>query len=165
MAVLIPDRVLFLAHPRTASNAMTDALLQAPKAIHIRNHHAEFTDPEVQACWNGELVVSVVRDPLECVLSAWCKLGQQYPTLAQFVREFDHPAFTRHGSLFFHTRYSDIVWRYEDGLDLLAETFQVPLKTKNVTLNKPREYSFSDAELDAIRNRFGEEAEGLGYSL
>lgn len=164
MAVLIRDKLLFLAHPRTGSTSVRSALL-AMGGEYIHPHHAGFWDDVVQSRYRGEQVVSVVRNPYDAIVSWWCKRGMtRGMTLHDWVPSFHNGNFTRQGRLFYHAHLSDLVLYYEDDL---SESFGLDVPLLNVTHNKVKPFQeyYTQAAIDAVNKRFGKEIEELGYKL
>lgn len=171
MAVIVPGKLLFLAHPRTASNAIRNALLNYSGAELIYGHHARFTTAQVQDVYRGERVVSVVRNPYTCLVTWWIRQARDRghkTSLAEFIRTYEGPFFTYDGLLFYHVPYSHTVIRYEDGIEegFRSIGVEIDLKPSNVTKLKGDWRSYYDREaLIAVRDRFGAEIESLCYSL
>lgn len=169
MAVLIPGRLLYLAHPRTASMATKAALLRLG-GKDIRPHHAEFTRSAVRERYGGEPVVTVIRDPRDVLATWWLKAGRhEHSTPADFIAHYTNSShFVRDGLLFYHVRHAHHVIRYEEGIaeGFAALGLSIDLEAANVTQGKLgwREY-LDGAAIDAMRERFGAELETLGYRL
>jgi len=171
MAVIVPGKLLFLAHPRTGSNAIRNALLTQPGAELIYGHHARFNTSQVQDVYRGERVISVVRNPYTCLVTWWirqCRDRGHKTSLGEFIATYEGPFFTYDGLLFYHVPYSHTLIRYEDGLEegFRSIDVELPLSVVNATkLKEPWENYFDSDALCATRGRFGKEIESLGYKV
>lgn len=164
MPVVLRDEFLFLAHPRTASNAVTELLIDIG-GMHCNPHHAEIDHPNVRKIHRGEPVVVFVRDPRDTIITWWLKFGARQP-LHEFIATYDQQHFVRHGLMFYHVPHADHVLRYEDGVEeglrSVGVTETVPFR--NVTVSKnPVAHYHDERTLAAMDARFGAEMRALGY--
>lgn len=168
MAVLVRGKVLFLAHPRTASTAMRNSL-EAIGGEVINPHHVAFDHPDVRRRYRGEPVLAVIRNPYDMLVSWWgvrTWVRERDTKLAGFIAGFDDTKgnFQRHGKLFYHLPAATIVLRYEDidttlkpALeDLGIEPFELPRLNETLGKKDWRSY-YDDDAIRAANKRFGDE--------
>lgn len=176
MAVIIPGKLLWLAHPRTGSMSLRVALTNAG-GQRIPPHHVELDAYQVTKWHQGEPVVCVVRNPYDVVTTWWLKYGrlesphrkQADPReLPKFIRSFENENFCRDGRLMYHAPTADHVFKYEDGIAHQFRRFGLRLDIPqiNITPGKVHWGSYFDvAALAAMVKRFGPEIEELGYKV
>lgn len=178
MAVLLPGKVLYLAHPRTASTSMRDALLSRG-AVQILPHHIGLHSPEVQALYRGEPVITVIRNPYDLLVSWWLvrtlNRRASQPKLASFINSFRDGKgnFVRDGKLLYHRGDADIEIRYEN-FDEELDTAWKKLGVEDVSLgkvnqthgkDKPWQSYYNYEAFDAANRRFGSEIVDAGYDM
>lgn len=174
MAVIVPTKMLFVAHPRTASTALRNALLGAGGKV-VGMHHDMVEALQDFHC--GEPVLSVIRNPYDVLASWWFvrtfDRANSKP-LHEFIASFKDTKgnFCRNGRMFYHTPHSDIIVRYEEmpsSLDKALSRCSVEplqLETLNVTTGKkPWRDIYYPRAVQAANERFGFEIEEHGYEL
>lgn len=167
MAVLIPNKLLFLANPRTASTAMTAALKHLPGAVwHGIKHHAPVEDIEQ---YNGELTCTTVRNPWDTV-ATWNVLIRN-KNFKKFINGCTHSFYAKKDCLFWLHQDADVFLHYEnldEELNNLLVSLDLPtvtLQVKNVTKGKQPWRTYYDEEtFNIVKTRFQEEIEKYGYS-
>jgi hypothetical protein len=117
MPVLIKRKILFLAHPRTASTATSSALCEVG-GLRVGKHHHAFMYPP-----SGEDIVCTIRNPYD-VLATWFHLSG-YKDVNDFLHEYHHSYMKIGGRLFYFSERSDHFLLY----DTLAEDFARLLQT------------------------------------
>lgn len=168
MAVLVPGKVLFLAHPRTASTAMRN-MLEAQGGQVINPHHIGFDEPEVKKQYHGEPVLVVIRNPYDMLVSWWgvrTWTRDRGSTLASFISGFNDMKgnFQRNGKLFYHLPAATIVLRYEELDETLKpaltrlgiKTFDLPHINETAGKGDWRSY-YDAAAIENANRRFGDE--------
>jgi len=168
MAVFIPGKLVYLANPRTASVATRDTLMQIEGAQLAGAHHATLAEVEG---YEGESVGATVRNPYDVLVSWFLQLPE--PTLAMFLREYDHYPFLGGDppDLFWQCASATRVLRWENlqqDLDAWFTELGIrPLKLvrENVTESKNRPWvDYYDAEaIQAANERFGHIVDKWGY--
>jgi len=164
MAVIVPGKLLFLAHPRTGSMALRDALVVHAGGRHLADHHADHDDPRVHKVYMGEPMVCVVRNPYDVLVTWWLKRGKS-STFLEFLQTYQDHNFTRRGKLFYHVDAPNVrVLRYETD-DVFAE-LGVHQWSSNVTKDKaPWQSYYTELEYKAANERFLDEFERHGYPV
>lgn len=71
MCVLIPGKLLYLFHPRTASISTAKALAKYPHAIRNDCHHATLEKAKQLLPYDGEPVICTIRNPYDLAVSWW----------------------------------------------------------------------------------------------
>jgi hypothetical protein len=141
MAVLLPDKFVFLCTPHTGSMAVTHALKRLPGAINVQNkawgvgHHAtleQVRETVSDKMTGNERVIAFVRNPYDLIVTWFLReqgrsrmkyLGRilgHPPTLAEFIEAWtrEQPdVYFVDGRIFYHADEADQVLRYERGLD------------------------------------------------
>ncbi len=165
MAVLIPRKLIYLEHPRTGSTAIREALAKLPTAK-TKSRHTLFL-PE-----RGEKVMSVVRNPFDCLVSWWLVVKDKwdYPDFKTFVAECNDSFMVRQGNLFYFAKYSDYVIRFEDlqnQLNKVMDQVKLPrmsLRRVNVTDKKLSYHHYYDPKtIDIVKRRFRSELRFFKY--
>lgn len=177
MAVLLRGKVLVLAHPRTASTVLRNAILEQG-AMLINPHHVGIDHPEVVKHHRGEPVLTVIRNPYDMLVSWWFVRTfnrPHRPTLTEFVKTFrdQKENFIRGGKILYHTPAADIVLRYESlDQDLNpalvgcgVEPVVLPHSNRTGGKDKPWQSYYDQAAIKAANDRFGEEISSHGYPL
>lgn len=177
MAVLLRGKLLFLAHPRTASTALRDALLERG-GEKVSSHHAGLEDSVVQKAHRKEPVLTVVRNPYDILVSWWIVRTHNRPhtqPLSNFISSFNDSKgnFVRQGRLLYHSFDADHVVRYESLDEDLNRALtscglgRLNLRRLNETKAKTKPWqSYYDQEaVDAANKRFGDEISSHGYDL
>lgn len=113
MSFIAPNRLIYLAHPRTASIATERALAKMfSGSMKTKNHHAQLH--EIDGRIGNEKIVTTVRDPLDLIASwyannpAWHKWG-----MLHFIENYGHDMMARNGVLFYFLGDCDNHLRYE----------------------------------------------------
>lgn len=178
MAVIIPGKVLVLAHPRTASTVLRNALLERGATL-INPHHVTVDDPQVKRVHAGEPILTVIRNPYDVMVSWWLvrthnRPGYQ-PKLFEFIRGYRDTKghLYRDGKLFYHAPAAKYVIRYERLQEDLNPALErcgveaVTLGRSNPTGGKDKPWrEFYDGDsIRAMNDRFGEEIVEYGYPL
>ncbi len=182
MAVYIPNKLVYLAHTRVASNATVNALGQIG-AIYIdtgewgggTGHHAVFPEIIKHFPFDDELRVSTVRNHYDALVTWWIRYtqkGKGNPDFLEFLKDkvADSP-FVKDNRLYNrHLPYTDHVLRYENlqaDLDALLLSLALPkveLQAINVTLGKQNYATYyTPAIKDFVDDIFGDEIQELGY--
>jgi hypothetical protein len=169
MAVLVPGKLVYLAHARTASRATRDALLTLPDAHASKaTHHAKL---DQVVGYDGELVVATIRNPYDTLVSWWLHFKDM--EFLSFLQEYDHYPFLDGDppDLFWHCTPTTHVLRWEtlqedfdkllDGLDLPRLKLEIKGPTKRKTL--PWHEYYDEATTAAANERFGHIADKWGY--
>jgi len=185
MATIIPGKLIYLAHPRTASSAMAVTLQEIPNAKPRFGHHDTIEKIRERVHWlKDEVTVTTIRNPYDLLTSWWCVRPtadwmdmhgrihkQPWPTFDLFICKFDTPYFRFRDPMFYHLP-TDRVLRFEylqDDFDKLCVEFDLPIKQilpHNVTPNKQpwvTYYQECPAAIQAAQDRFGDEIERLNY--
>ena len=166
MAVLIPNKLLFLEHPRTASTSIRIALSRMPKA-RLQTRHT-YLQPR------NEKTLSVVRNPYDVLVSWWLAISGkwvEYPTFESFLQDCEHPLFVQEGRLFYFAERSDSIIKFENletELNKILQTVRLPavgLPHLNKTIKKQnyRKY-YTPATRKLVFRRFGFELETFKYT-
>lgn len=111
MPILIKKKILFLAHPRTASQATVTALRKVGGVNAGAHHHAFMDAPQ------GETTVSTIRNPYD-VLATWFQLSG-YDNLNHFLTKYEHSFFKIDDRLFYFHAITERFLLY----DTLASDF------------------------------------------
>ena len=152
MSFIAVGKLIYLAHPRTASVATERALVLAfGGGRRTMNHHDEIE--QISDKLSTEMVVTTIRDPLDLIVS-WFVLNPDWHALGlnNFIKDYGHSALTRNGHLFYHLSKATCLLRYErlqDDLNamLLGLGLQrVEIPTTNVTKNKKDFLSYHTPE-------------------
>jgi len=189
MAVLLPNRFLYLAHTRVGSRA-TAALLESLGGESVdtgrsgggTGHHAHFYNVVRHCDYQGEEVVCTVRNHFEALVTWWLSFNRKGHaedgwTFERFVHELvanDRQFMTlREEGLYWfhrHMRWSDRVLRYERlHADINKLLFEYGLPTPsmpyvNVTPNRKATRSYFTPELRRkVEELFGSEMDLLEY--
>lgn len=161
MSLIIPGKLVYLEHPRSASVATEAALSEAfDTAIVTPDHHRVLED---FSNYNGELVCCTIRNPFD-ILASWFVLSGR-TSMLDFLANYTHSEMQKNGLLYYHKRDADVCLMYGD-LEaelnsLLAELDLSPvvIPRLNVTPNKkPFMSYFNDVGcLALMERRFGAE--------
>ena len=176
--MLLRGKVLVLAHPRTASTGLRNALIELG-GTQIHPHHVGRDDPKVRAVHTDEPVLTVIRNPYDALVSWWLvrtfNRPQPQPNLADFAKSFRDAKgnFIRDGKILYHTPTADIVVRYESltpDLNLAlgqcgVEPVTLPWLNQTGGKDKPWRDYYDQAAIKAANHRFGDEAVAHGYDL
>tara|TARA_Y100000593_G_scaffold94310_1_gene192820 strand:+ start:3106 stop:3654 length:549 start_codon:yes stop_codon:yes gene_type:complete len=181
MALIVPNKLIYLAHPRTASKATCVTLGQIDSAFTEPVHHRRLFDLEYER--EGELVVTTVRHHADALVSWWKNHGQKnhgygedLDEFTRFLREFPDseiwikPSTNRLWDL--HTPWCNAVMRYEDvqtELDWVLEKvglLPMQLLRVNQTRGKDDWRNYYNAERERIvADVYGDEMREFGYSF
>jgi hypothetical protein len=180
MAVVVPGKILFLANPRTGSQAVTKYLVDNyPEAIWSKcRHHATLKElagfnPKLLGCGNyhldDEVTCTTVRNHWDIIVSWWLLM---YPEGCVRVRELEwfiwngtHSYFAK-GNKLFWLHYADVYLKYETLEDDLGRLLNRNVKLPHIgkTENKKNYKSYYDKDSwEAVYERFHEEIEMFGY--
>ena len=167
MAIRIPNKLVFLEHPRTASTAIREALKKIGGQS-VKRHSYIKARPD-------EKTMVVVRNPFDILVSWWLIVGERegYETFADFlVNGAERELMTKHGELFYYTHYAEYVLHYEslarDFLTVLNTLGLKPVKLvhRNKTKGKMPYHCYYVPETVAIvQDIYGEELRRYGYGL
>ena len=180
MAVIIPNKLIYLAHPRTASKATSVTLGQIDSAFTEPRHHRHLYNLEYER--QGELVVTTIRHHGDALVSWWLHHGQRNgygETLSEFTRfllEFPHEGFwlvPTPGRLWdLHLPWCNCFMRFEslqEDLNWVLERVgwePRKLLRVNQTRGKREWGSYYNAERQRIvEDTFGGEMQELGYQF
>lgn len=164
MAVIFPDKLIFLEHPRMASTSLRKALVKV--GGEPRKRHTF-----LKARRSKERTVSTVRNPFDLLVSWWIVIGQRqgFKSFADFITTCIDPFMVQQERLFYFLE-TDYILRFES----LESDVNIVLKTRgirpiilaveNKTLDKKhyREY-YDDVTRPLVMARFGAEIERFGY--
>lgn len=163
MAVVFPDKLVFLEHPRTASTSMRHVLQQVGGKPQKR--HAFI-------CARGnEKTVCTVRNPFDLLVSWWEIVGERqgFSTFKDFLIGCRDPFMVRGGKLFYFLE-TDFILRFENleaELNSVLKIYRIPivrLPHLQVTIHKHEYRKYYNEETRAlVVARFGAEIERFGY--
>lgn len=162
----------YLAHPRTASVATRDVLVDKFGAKMTMSHHGGLTVPKP----TGWTVVTTVRNPLDVMISWWHKTeeNRKLPLYEFIYRWSRNTQFLPDGRLFWHSLYATHVLRYEDleaqlnqvlvGIGLVPITLPTQTNTGRRGFTPCMEfYKHNTPSLKLVHDLFGQEMKELGY--
>lgn len=184
MYVIPPGRAVFLASPRTASNAVAEALVERLGAVMVGGHHDGPDDIEGLVIPSGAVVFTVVRNHWDAVVSWYFKVAAaRRPSFARFLDTFcdRHKRYVQRGptgdfELFGkHVRNATRVLHFErlqDDLDDLTTSLDVapiPLRLVNPTRDRAgRDYRGlyeSPDQVEQVRRMFATEIAKHGFAF
>lgn len=182
MGVVFRSKFIFFQTPRTASNAIKNAL----RAINTVNrrpvHHDWFTfgqhmaRPEFNRVFPGYRNlpgICGIRNPFD-ILASWFVRLDKYKTIEELINKEDHENFTRNGLLFYHVPHCQYIVRYEKNMirridDILNHLKCRPIErlpkiavTKN---KKPYQRYYTKADVKAVWEMFGDEITDFNYDF
>jgi hypothetical protein len=167
MAVRIPNKLVFLEHPRTASTSIREALRKIGGQP-VKRH--SFIKAR-----SDEKTMVVVRNPYDILVSWWLIVGERegYRSFRHFLLESRHrELMTKNGELFYYSDHADFVLHYET----LARDFLMVLNTlglpkvdlvrRNKTAKKmPYHHYYTPETVKIVQDIYGEELERYCYGL
>ena len=170
MAVLIPGKLLYLCQPRTGSMATCTALMQLPGAIEPRNHHISFAEVKEKHGYNGELILTTVRNHWDTTVSWWL-LDARRLSLYNFCENYRHShAMKNHKYWWLHEKMAQKILRYENlvqeinGILKALDLPSVNFVTVNATPEKRHwKYHMSEEAFERTKTYFWEEIQLYGY--
>lgn len=178
VAIIIPNRLVYLCTPHTATQATVYALRNIKEAIVTERHHCTMTElrsfPKGQLLTGGEVITSTVRNPYDIMVTQWLRNRQKRGNcdLSTFIREWDEFPYFHGGKLFYLAEESDRTLRYEN---LQAELWEllkglglppISLEKQNFTEHKrPWVEYYDQPTLNAINDRLGIEIVRYGYNM
>lgn len=132
MAYYLPDKFVFLAHPRCASRAIGNAI-KSMGGLRVGNHHGPLGRPFTEPSF------CVIRHPLDLLVSFYCLprvgKGEEFDT---WLKEYSHPNLEKDGRLFYYSEVADTIIPYCDLKRRLFKEFGIMLiKEIGVSENKP----------------------------
>jgi hypothetical protein len=167
MAVRIPNKLVFLEHPRTASTSIREALRKIGGQP-VKRHSFIKARPD-------ERTAVVVRNPFDILVSWWLIVGERegYANFADFLlRSGDRELMTKGGKLFYYSDYANWVLHYEQlahDFTMLLNTLglrQVSLVVRNKTKKKlPYHNYYTPETVKIVQDIYGDELERYGYGL
>jgi len=178
MAGIIPGKLIYLAHARTASQATCEAIARVPSGYRTQIHHLKLAELDVEK--KGALVVTCVRNHFEVLMSWWLAVRYQYADkywdFDRFLYEWplnEKKHVQGHRLFALHSPAADVVMRYErlqqdfDAvMDRIDEArMQIPMH--NRTKDKDRDWRrfFKPRHVVFVKSYFKTEMEELGYDF
>jgi hypothetical protein len=156
--VIVPNRFIYLAAPRTGSRTTCDALVQHCGGIKEgREHHSKLDELQALETDPSERlpVYSVIREPFDFVMSSWARAYD--PTMRDFLDNWNPDALGEwEGRM---TPYEGFVTHYflfENGLEDLFARWgfpDTPLGHQG-RYETPPYHPVSPADEDLVRERF-----------
>ena len=173
-------RLCFLAHPRTASQSVADALEEQAGFVSEGTHHAPRSHVEVRWPEAKEWTFfCVVRNPYDALVSWWAKGGRPGPRLGKpspdwiALLDTGESLYHKPGSLWWlHGEDADVVTRYERlevGVNevLIAAGLgpvTLPWRHRSARVGTYRDY-YDDVTRAFVADRYGDELLRWGYSF
>jgi len=163
MSFSAKGRLIYLAHPRTASRATERALLKCLKwrSKQTKNCHAKLDEIEWK---NGdEKVITTIRNPLDLIASWWAVNPALHDkaTFLEFVKTYHHSMMVVDDRLFYFIKDCDRYLIFEDlqlQFDIAMKEYGFPttkIPMTNVTKNKDHFMTYHTQEtIDAMWDRF-----------
>lgn len=116
MSFSAKGKLIYLAHPRTASIATERALAKIfpTRARKTPDHHAQLKDIIYRT--GREKIITTIRDPLDMIVS-WYMVNPSYHeswTFTQFVKNYEHDMMDRGGKLFYFLKDAHFFMRFEN---------------------------------------------------
>jgi len=153
MSVRIPNKLLFLRHPRTGSTATVQALitLGARKAGGLH----DFTPAK-----GKEITVSTIRNPFD-LLASWFALNEGWTDFEKFLVDYKHSAMLKDGRFHYFANVSDELFLYDqlsEDLNTLLTRLKLP-KVRIYRLNttsgkKPFEEYYTETAKQIVRDLY-----------
>jgi len=178
MSVAIPGKIVFLANPRTGSQAVTKYLVDTfPEAIWTeKRHHCtliEFAglDPRLLGCPNfhleNEVTCTTVRNHWDTIVTWYLLMyPKQNVSLEWFIWNGEHDYFAR-GNQLFWLHHADVYLRYEtlkyDLGYLLGRKVVLPVVGATEEKDHYKNY-YNKNSWEAVRERFLDEIIAFGYA-
>ena len=179
MALIIPKKLIYLAHPRTASKSTVIGLATSFARLEaevIQPHHLQLHN-FLDRLQGGEIVATTVRHHGDALVSWYLNTGgeKEWGDFKTFLRDWDHPVlYGKENSRIYnlHLQYADRVLRFENLQDdierLISDIGLPPLKLTpmNSTAGKePWQNYYDDEAKELVTARFGQEMEELSYAF
>lgn len=168
MAVIIPDKLIFLAVPRTGSVSTSEALAKIDGALKVKQHHIGLE--EVPYKTGNETIVIGIRNHWDAI-ATWWLLDKRRQSLYNFVYNCNHSYYARQNKLYtwLHPTYDEVI-HYEN-MEIELNRLLVKLKLPKVILphlnktdgKRPWWEHYSLEAYDKVWERFAYEIELLNY--
>lgn len=182
MGVVFRSKFIFFHHPRTGGNALQDSLLAISSVNRLATHHDHFkigqhmdrlqmanTFPGYETLPG----ICTIRNPFDMLACHFVNFGT-HKSIRSMIKREDHKDFTHNSLLCYHVPFCKYIIRWEGDMlrqinNILIILNCIPRRTIpkiNVTKDKKdyREY-YTQADVDAVMERFGEEIKLLEYSF
>jgi hypothetical protein len=170
VAILFPDKFLFLGTPRSGSTCTHNALKLIPGATLFSQHLRRSTMIEKNiGPYRGEPTFLVVRNPYDALVSWWLRSRTGIP-FAEFIATYENPHFVNDGRLFWLVEDDMEILRYENLQEevdrMLAGVGLDPVQLPNMNVTRDKDpwlTYYGPREADAANVRFGDEIIRYGY--
>ncbi|MEK0324165.1 MAG: hypothetical protein QQN63_00540 [Nitrosopumilus sp.] len=182
MGVIFKSKFVYFQTPRCASNAVQDALLAVSSGNRCAAYHdwtliGQHMDRlQLNAAWPGYKTLPgmcIIRNPFDILASHFVNFGS-HKSIRSMVKHENHKDYTHNGLLCYHVPFCKYLIRWEG--DMLKQInavltefdciLRLAIPKINVTKDRKdyREY-YTQADIDAVMERFGEEIKLLEYSF
>lgn len=168
MSFSAKGKLIYLAHPRTASIATERGLAKALpwRCKKTANHHARLD--EITWKLGNEKIITTIRDPLDMLASWWVVYPKYHHvmTFSEFIKTYDHCMMSIDGRLFYFLKDCDAYMTFEnlqDDFDKIMKGYGFPtakIPMTNITPNKKPFMTYhTDETITAMWERWPKDME------